>query len=96
MINVFWWGGGRNNKGIRWLAWDKLACPKEEGDLGFRDFQSFNIAMVAKQGWNFMSNLTSLVDRVQSKSKKAALYTPNHFSQAPQSTENTLRKGFGS
>jgi hypothetical protein len=22
MINSFWWGGGVNNKGIKWLAWD--------------------------------------------------------------------------
>jgi hypothetical protein len=64
MINAFWWGGGSNNRGIRWLAWDKLACPKEEGGLGFRDFQSFNMAMVAKQGWNFMNNTTSLVSRI--------------------------------
>jgi hypothetical protein len=64
MINAFWWGGGSNNRGIKWLAWDKLACPKEESGLGFRNFQSFNMAMVAKQGWNFMSNPTSLVARV--------------------------------
>ncbi|WJX28566.1 hypothetical protein P8452_17266 [Trifolium repens] len=64
MINAFWWGGGSNNRGIKWLAWDKLACPKEEGGLGFRDFQSFNMAMVAKQGWNLMSNPSSLVARV--------------------------------
>ncbi|KAK2413785.1 putative mitochondrial protein [Trifolium repens] len=64
MINAFWWGGGGNNKGIRWLAWDKLACPKDDGGLGFRDFQCFNMAMVAKQGWNFLSNPSSLVARV--------------------------------
>ncbi|CAJ2662331.1 unnamed protein product [Trifolium pratense] len=64
MINAFWWGGGNNNKGIRWLAWDKMACPKEEGGLGFRDFQMFNMAMVAKQGWNLINNPNSLVSRI--------------------------------
>jgi hypothetical protein len=32
--------------------------------LGFRDFQSFNMAMVAKQGWNLMHKPTSLVARI--------------------------------
>ncbi|KAK2360556.1 hypothetical protein QL285_085815 [Trifolium repens] len=64
MLNAFWWGGGSDNKGIRWLAWDKLACPKDEGGLGFRDFQSFNMAMVAKQGWNLMNKPSTLVSRV--------------------------------
>jgi hypothetical protein len=64
MLNAFWWGGGSDNKGIRWLAWEKLACPKDEGGLGFRDFQSFNMAMVAKQGWNLMNKPSTLVSRV--------------------------------
>ncbi|MCH89075.1 RNA-directed DNA polymerase (Reverse transcriptase) [Trifolium medium] len=64
MINTFWWGGGNNNKGIRWLAWDKMACPKEDGGLGFRDFQMFNMAMVAKQGWNLINKPNSLVARI--------------------------------
>jgi hypothetical protein len=73
MINAFWWGGGSDNKGIRWLAWDKIACPKDEGGLGFRDFHNFNMAMVAKQGWNFMHNPTSLVARIYK-----ARYFPNN------------------
>ncbi|GAU30590.1 hypothetical protein TSUD_392810 [Trifolium subterraneum] len=64
MINAFWWGGGDNNKGIRWLAWKKMAYPKEKGGLGFRDFHSFNMAMVAKQGLNFINNPNSLVARI--------------------------------
>lgn len=24
MLNCYWWGGGFNNKGIIWLAWDKF------------------------------------------------------------------------
>jgi ribonuclease HI len=75
MINAFWWGGGSNNSGIKWLAWDKLACPKDEGGLGFRDFRSFNMAMVAKQGWNFMNNSTSLVARLF----KARYFPKNSF-----------------
>jgi ribonuclease HI len=73
MINAYWWGSGSDNRGIRWLAWDKLACSKDEGGLGFRDFHSFNMAMVAKQGWNFMHNPTSLVARLFK-----ARYFPNN------------------
>ncbi|XP_058781844.1 uncharacterized mitochondrial protein AtMg00310-like [Vicia villosa] len=64
MLNLFWWGGGSNSKGIRWKAWDKLTCPKAEGGLGFRDFKAFNLAMVAKQGWFLMTNLNALVSRI--------------------------------
>jgi hypothetical protein len=41
-----------------------MACPKEEGGLGFRDFQMFNMAMVAKQGWNLINKPNSLVARI--------------------------------
>ncbi|GAU45901.1 hypothetical protein TSUD_401110 [Trifolium subterraneum] len=64
MINSFWWGGDPNNKGIKWLAWDHMAYPKALGGMGFCDFRSFNMAMVAKQGWNFMTKPDTLVARV--------------------------------
>jgi hypothetical protein len=28
MINLFWWEGGTENKGIKWLAWDRMTYPK--------------------------------------------------------------------
>ncbi|GAU43259.1 hypothetical protein TSUD_134030 [Trifolium subterraneum] len=31
MMNSFWWGGEMQNKGIRWLAWDRMAYPKGLG-----------------------------------------------------------------
>ncbi|CAK8577706.1 unnamed protein product [Lathyrus sativus] len=64
MLNSFWWGGGSNNKGIHWLACDKLAFSKKDGGLGFRDFKAFNMSMVAKQGWNLLSKPHALVSRI--------------------------------
>ncbi|PNX78298.1 ribonuclease H [Trifolium pratense] len=64
MMNAFWWGGGSNDRGIRWLAWDRMTYPKELGGLGFRDLQLFNMAMVAKQGWKLMKNTDTLVARL--------------------------------
>ncbi|MCI03874.1 RNA-directed DNA polymerase (Reverse transcriptase), partial [Trifolium medium] len=29
MVNSFWWGGGTNNKGIRWLSWENWHVPKK-------------------------------------------------------------------
>jgi hypothetical protein len=50
MINAFWWrGGNANSKSIRWLACERLTCPKDKGGLSFCNFGAFNMAMVAKQ-----------------------------------------------
>ncbi|PNX89307.1 ribonuclease H, partial [Trifolium pratense] len=64
MMNSFWWGGGANNKGIRWLAWDRMTLPKSQGGMGFRDLHTFNMAMIAKQGWNIMTRPHTLVAKL--------------------------------
>jgi ribonuclease HI len=64
MLNSFWWGGGHNNKGIKWLSWERMTYPKNKGGLGFRDLKAFNMAMVAKQGWHIMMNPDTLVARI--------------------------------
>ncbi|PNX55279.1 hypothetical protein L195_g048906, partial [Trifolium pratense] len=64
MLNSFWWGGDTNNKGIRWLSWERMTCPKSEGGLGFRDFKAFNMAMIAKEGWHIMMNPNTLAARI--------------------------------
>jgi len=46
------------------MTWERLACPKDLGGMCFRNFQAFNLSMVAKQGWNFLTNLTSLVSQI--------------------------------
>ncbi|GAU50216.1 hypothetical protein TSUD_29020 [Trifolium subterraneum] len=65
MLNSFWWvGGNNNNRGIRWLSWERLTCAKVEGGLGFRDFKVFNMAMVAKQGWKIITRPETLVGKI--------------------------------
>ncbi|GAU48920.1 hypothetical protein TSUD_301750 [Trifolium subterraneum] len=83
MINVFWWRNGstnnNNTKGIHWLAWERLVCPKTYGGLGFRNFEPFNKAMVAKQVWNIVQNPNSLV----AKLIKARYFPRSSLFEAP-------------
>lgn len=43
----------------------KVLCrPKMAGGLGCRDYRSFNLALLAKQGWRLLNNPSSLVAQV--------------------------------
>ncbi|XP_024642261.2 uncharacterized protein [Medicago truncatula] len=65
MMNTFWWGhGGSNNKGLNWLSWEKLSVHKNDGGMGFKDLEAFNVAMLGKQGWKLQTNTDSLVSKI--------------------------------
>jgi hypothetical protein len=63
-ISKFWWGDDENSNKMHWCAWWKLCYPKNEGGMGFRDFHSFNLAMLAKQVWRLIDTPDSLCARV--------------------------------
>jgi hypothetical protein len=63
-ISQFWWGDDENGKKMHWFAWWKLCYPKNEGGMGFRDFHSFNLAMLAKQAWRLINDPQSLCARI--------------------------------
>ncbi|CAN1250765.1 Putative ribonuclease H protein At1g65750 [Linum perenne] len=55
-LNAFFWGGTMDRKTIHWAKGTILTKPKAEGGLGFKDFHTFNLALLAKQGWRMINN----------------------------------------
>lgn len=65
MLNSFWWDFSQNNsKGMKWLSWDMLSVPKKFGGMAFRNIYAFNLAMLGKLAWKFVSCPDSLVSRL--------------------------------
>jgi hypothetical protein len=56
-----------------------MTFPKAFGGMGFRDLRSFNLAMIAKQGWNIMTKPNSLVAQIY----KARYFPKSSLFDAP-------------
>ncbi|CAN1126729.1 Putative ribonuclease H protein At1g65750 [Linum perenne] len=63
LVAQYWWKKAIDSRGIHWLAWKKLCRPRIEGGLGFKNFQAFNQALLAKQGWLLLFKPDSLIAR---------------------------------
>ena len=55
------------------MNWEKLSAPKIHGGMGFKDLTAFNLAMLGKQGWKFITEPDSLVACIYK-----ARYFPSH------------------
>ena len=45
-MSQYWWGYDDQHKHMHWFAWWKMCIPKHQGGMGFRDLQSFNLALL--------------------------------------------------
>ncbi|XP_042962496.1 uncharacterized protein LOC122296768 [Carya illinoinensis] len=64
LLRKHWWGYNEDTSKIQWVSWNQLSNSKDHGGLGFRDFRSFNISLLSKQGWRIQQNPSSLVARI--------------------------------
>eukprot|EP00253_Pinus_taeda_P033452 PITA_33452 len=59
----FLWVGSKESSILPWVAWDKLARPKEWGGWGIKRLLEFSLSLAAKSGWRLIS-LENLWTRV--------------------------------
>jgi hypothetical protein len=60
----YWWSSSLDRKSMHWVSWSNLTTLKVKGGMGFRDLHVFNLALLGKHGWRFMTNSKSLCARV--------------------------------
>lgn len=78
LMSRFWWGHKSNQGRVHWMSWERLGAPKNRGGMGFRDLEVFNLALLAKQGWQLLTNPNSLVAHIM----KEKYYRGNGFLEA--------------
>lgn len=64
MITNCWWGQTNEGMKIHWKIWAALTKTKEDGVLGFRELETFNVALLTKMIDRLIKEPNSLWVRV--------------------------------
>ncbi|KAL6566436.1 hypothetical protein OROGR_002051 [Orobanche gracilis] len=56
----FLWGGSCEKKKVAWVRWDHVCRSKENGGLGVKDLEIFNLSLLAKWRWRIITEDKSL------------------------------------
>ncbi|KAA3455882.1 reverse transcriptase [Gossypium australe] len=78
IMSSYWWNKNNGKRGMHWCNWKALSVSKEGGGMGFRDLNSFNVALLAKQGWRLLRYPNFLLARTL----KAKYYKDSDFLQS--------------
>jgi len=60
----FLWCGEIEEKKIVWIKWETVCLPKEKGELGLKDINTFNLALLGKWKWSPFQHQEELWTRV--------------------------------
>lgn len=85
IIGRFWWRKKMEAKTIHWINSYNLCKGKKDGGMGFRDFELFNMALLAKQAWRLLNQPATLVSRIM-KARYFPQYSIIHASRRPNSS----------
>lgn len=66
----FIWGSDSEHKKQHLIAWERVAVPKSEGELGIRPAEEMNKALLSKLGWRLIHDQTSLWSKLVKKKYK--------------------------
>ncbi|CAN1244848.1 Putative ribonuclease H protein At1g65750 [Linum perenne] len=80
LLRRFFWSGNMEKGRTHWVKGDTICSPKDCGGLGFREFHSFNMALVAKQAWCILENPSALWVRLL----KSLYFPKSDFLAAPK------------
>ncbi|KAI5430646.1 hypothetical protein KIW84_035018 [Lathyrus oleraceus] len=52
----FLWGDGGGSRKMCWVSWEKICLKTEEGGLGVKHVEWFNLSLMSKWGWRFLND----------------------------------------
>ncbi|XP_058754053.1 uncharacterized protein LOC131627225 [Vicia villosa] len=52
----FLWGRSEGHRKVCWVSWEKICRPRKKGWLGVKNIEIFNLALMSKWGWRFLSD----------------------------------------
>eukprot|EP00253_Pinus_taeda_P016263 PITA_16263 len=56
LYNRFLWSGSKEDSILPWVAWDKIARPKDLGGWGIKNLNDFSTSLAAKSDWRLITS----------------------------------------